>query len=81
MPLKAKSPKGKIREVMREFKEKKLHIGKSKEKVKSKDQAIAIAINMSKTPKKRKNRMKKKPARKSSKSKLLTSFKKLFGIL
>ena len=35
----------KIRKVMKEFKEGKLNIGKSKKKVKKRKQAIAIAIN------------------------------------
>jgi hypothetical protein len=37
--------KKKIAKVMREFKKKKLPIGKSKKKVKSRKQAIAIALN------------------------------------
>tara|TARA_R100000322_G_C5365916_1_gene172166 strand:- start:114 stop:467 length:354 start_codon:yes stop_codon:yes gene_type:complete len=35
----------KVSKVMREFKDKKLNIGKSKKKVKSRKQAIAIALN------------------------------------
>ena len=35
----------KISKVMREFKNKKLNIGKSKKKVKNRKQAIAIALN------------------------------------
>jgi hypothetical protein len=37
--------RGKISKVMREFKNKKLNIGKSKKKVKNRKQAIAIALN------------------------------------
>jgi|TARA_E500000318_G_C3544456_1_gene206012 hypothetical protein len=39
------SPDKKISKVMREFKNKKLNIGKSKKKVKSRKQALAIALN------------------------------------
>ena len=35
----------KVSKVMREFKNKKLNIGKSKKKVKNRKQAIAIALN------------------------------------
>lgn len=35
----------KVSKVMKEFKDKKLNIGKSKKKVKSRKQAIAIALN------------------------------------
>ena len=35
----------KVKEVMKEFKEKKLNIGKSKKKVKNRKQAIAIALS------------------------------------
>jgi hypothetical protein len=35
----------KIKKVMKEFKEGKLNIGKSKKKVKNKKQALAIALN------------------------------------
>ena len=37
--------KKKVKKVMKEFKEKKLPIGKSKKKVKSRKQAIAIAVS------------------------------------
>ena len=39
---------------MKEFKDKKLNIGKSKKKVKSRKQAIAIALNQAGISKKRK---------------------------
>jgi|TARA_R100000030_G_C3175150_1_gene104395 hypothetical protein len=35
----------KVKKVMKEFKEKKLNIGKSKKKVKNRKQAIAIALS------------------------------------
>ena len=35
----------KVKKVMKEFKEKKLNIGKSKRKVKNRKQAIAIALS------------------------------------
>ena len=35
----------KLKKVMKEFKEKKLNIGKSKKKVKNRKQAIAIALS------------------------------------
>ena len=44
----------KVSKVMKEFKEKKLNIGKSKKKVKSRKQAIAIALNQAGKSKKRK---------------------------
>ena len=44
----------KIKEVMHEYKEGKLPIGKSKKKVKSRRQAIAIAISESKKKKNKK---------------------------
>ena len=44
----------KVSKVMKEFKEKKLNIGKSKKKVKSRKQAIAIALNQAGISKKRK---------------------------
>tara|TARA_B100001996_G_C18614559_1_gene575158 strand:- start:732 stop:887 length:156 start_codon:yes stop_codon:yes gene_type:complete len=43
----------KIKKVMREFKNKKLNIGKSKKKVKNKRQAIAIALSEAGKNKKR----------------------------
>ena len=43
--LRSDKAKEKIRKVMREFKEGKLNIGKSKKKVKSRKQAIAIALS------------------------------------
>ena len=45
MAKQTEKQKKKIAKVMREFKKKKLHIGKSKKKVKSRKQAIAIALN------------------------------------
>ncbi len=44
----------KVSKVMKEFKDKKLNIGKSKKKVKSRKQAIAIALNQAGISKKRK---------------------------
>tara|TARA_R100001480_G_scaffold9006_1_gene17397 strand:- start:137 stop:439 length:303 start_codon:yes stop_codon:yes gene_type:complete len=44
----------KVSKVMKEFKEKKLNVGKSKKKVKSRKQAIAIALNQAGKSKKRK---------------------------
>tara|TARA_S200002703_G_scaffold150357_1_gene148660 strand:+ start:920 stop:1234 length:315 start_codon:yes stop_codon:yes gene_type:complete len=44
----------KVSKVMKEFKEKKLNIGKSKKKVKSRKQAIAIALNEAGKSRKRK---------------------------
>ena len=44
----------KVSKVMKEFKNKKLNIGKSKKKVKSRKQAIAIALNEAGISKKRK---------------------------
>jgi hypothetical protein len=35
----------KVKKVMKEFKEKKLNVGKSKKKVKNRKQAIAIALS------------------------------------
>ena len=43
----------KIRKVMREFKNKKLNIGKSKKKVKNRKQALAIALSEAGVKKKR----------------------------
>jgi hypothetical protein len=40
-----KKSEKKVAKVMREFKKRKLNIGKSKKKVKSRKQAIAIALN------------------------------------
>ena len=40
-----KKSERKVAKVMREFKKRKLKIGKSKKKVKSRKQAIAIALN------------------------------------
>jgi hypothetical protein len=58
--------KAKVKKVMKEFKEKKLHSGSKKGPiVKKKDQAIAIALSEEKKashgmlPKKKKNKMKK----------------------
>ena len=45
MAKQTKKQSKKIAKVMREFKKKKLPIGKSKKKVKSRKQAIAIALN------------------------------------
>ena len=45
----------KISKVMREFKNKKLSIGKSKKKVKNKKQAIAIALSEAGVNKKRRS--------------------------
>jgi|TARA_B100000900_G_C20351925_1_gene622675 hypothetical protein len=45
----------KISKVMREFKNKKLNIGKSKKKVKNKKQAIAIALSEAGVNKKRRS--------------------------
>jgi hypothetical protein len=45
MPKQTKKQNKKIAKVMREFKNKKLPIGKSKKKVKSRKQAIAIALS------------------------------------
>ena len=45
MAKQTEKQKKKIAKVMREFKNKKLPIGKSKKKVKSRKQAIAIALN------------------------------------
>jgi len=44
----------KVSKVMKEFKDKKLNVGKSKKKVKSRKQAIAIALNQAGKSKKRK---------------------------
>ena len=44
----------KVSKVMKEFKDKKLNIGKSKKKIKSRKQAIAIALNQAGISKKRK---------------------------
>ena len=46
----------KISKVMREFKNKKLNIGKSKKKVKNRKQAIAIALNEAGIKQKRRRR-------------------------
>jgi len=45
LPKTTDKKRGKISKVMREFKNKKLNIGKSKKKVKNRKQAIAIALN------------------------------------
>ena len=45
MGKKTKAEK-KVHKVMKEYKNKKLNVGKSKKKVKSRQQAIAIALNM-----------------------------------
>lgn len=47
--------KNKVAQVMKEYKEGKLHSGSKKgPKVKSKDQAVAIALSEAKVPKKKK---------------------------
>ena len=45
LPKTTDRKQNKISKVMREFKNKKLNIGKSKKKVKNRKQAIAIALN------------------------------------
>ena len=50
----------KIAKVMREFKKKKLSIGKSDKKVKNRKQAIAIALNRAGINKNRRNNGKKR---------------------
>ena len=45
LPTTTDRKRKKVSKVMREFKNKKLNIGKSKKKVKNRKQAIAIALN------------------------------------
>ena len=45
LPMTTDRKRKKVSKVMREFKNKKLNIGKSKKKVKNRRQAIAIALN------------------------------------
>jgi hypothetical protein len=45
LPKTTEKKRKKVSKVMREFKNKKLNIGKSKKKVKNRKQAIAIALN------------------------------------
>ena len=45
LPTTTDRKRKKVSKVMREFKNKKLNIGKSKKKVKNRRQAIAIALN------------------------------------
>jgi hypothetical protein len=45
LPMTTDRKRKKVSKVMREFKNKKLNIGKSKKKVKNRKQAIAIALN------------------------------------
>ena len=45
LPMTTDRKRKKVSKVMREFKNKKLNIGKSKKKVKNRKQAIALALN------------------------------------
>ena len=53
LPMTTDRKRKKVSKVMREFKNKKLNIGKSKKKVKNKKQAIAIALSEAGVNKKR----------------------------
>jgi len=54
MPIKSKNPKKIVEQILKEFKKKKLHIGKSKKKVTSKKQALAIAMHLARKKGKKK---------------------------
>jgi hypothetical protein len=56
LPKTTEKKRGKISKVMREFKNKKLNIGKSNKKVKNRKQAIAIALNEAGVKKKRRRK-------------------------
>ena len=53
LPMTTDRKRKKVSKVMREFKNKKLNIGKSKKKVKNRKQAIAIALSVAGVKKKR----------------------------
>ena len=53
LPMTTDRKRKKVSKVMREFKNKKLNIGKSKKKVKNRKQAIAIALSEAGVKKKR----------------------------
>ena len=53
LPKTTEKKRKKVSKVMREFKNKKLNIGKSKKKVKNRKQAIAIALSEAGVNKKR----------------------------
>ena len=56
LPKTTEKKRKKVSKVMREFKNKKLNIGKSKKKVKNRKQAIAIALNEAGVNKKRRRK-------------------------
>jgi len=56
LPKTTEKKRKKVSKVMREFKNKKLNIGKSNKKVKNRKQAIAIALNEAGVKKKRRRK-------------------------
>ena len=56
LPKTTEQKRKKVSKVMREFKNKKLNIGKSKKKVKNRKQAIAIALSEAGVNKKRRRK-------------------------
>ena len=56
LPKTTEKKRKKVSKVMREFKNKKLNIGKSNKKVKNRKQAIAIALNEAGVKKKKRRR-------------------------
>ena len=56
LPKTTEKKRKKVSKVMREFKNKKLNIGKSNKKVKNRKQAIAIALNEAGVNKKRRRK-------------------------